>query len=351
MASFLSWLPCCPSHADQDEVNERTALLNHDILPEAPVEQIAGRSTEEQQAQQDYLRAIIDAACAQVLPSLFTPPPPPISLAHTLLPHPTPGTEFTLKHWPIPKLTSDLLCRIPSTVASSSPASPSSSRSPSPLPSPSPSPARRPSQADWNGGIQSQNRRTSDWRPPMDHDSDTTRLSSSRTGGGPFREESSDEDGKRVMRLDATFGLGVRARGAARPPSTHSLKTLPRSFARGQDGSVRGSPLARGRTEEQEEEEEEDGMGQDDDDDDDDDAKFDTYRTAKESNDEGVERVDSRPSTRRSCSGSARLPVRDVFTAQDGNEAELQQAIKDLEASMKTFKLQPVGPIIADIHG
>ncbi|KDE05659.1 hypothetical protein MVLG_04030 [Microbotryum lychnidis-dioicae p1A1 Lamole] len=321
MASFLSWLPCCSAQVDKDEVNERTALLNHDILPEAPVEQPApGRSTEEQQAQQDYLRAIIDAACARFVSVTSTNP-------------------FVNAH-----------------DSRSSPASPNSSRSPSPSPSrspsPSPSPARRPSHADRNGTSQSRNRRASDWRPPMDHNSDNSHSSSTRRGGGPFREESSDEDGKRVMRLEASFGLGARTRGAARPPSAHSLKTLPRSFARGQDGSVRGSPLARGRTHEQDDEQ--DGMGHDDDDndnDDDDDARFDTYRTAKESNDDGSDLDNSRPSTNRSCTGSARLPVRDVFTAENGHEAELQKAIKDLEASMKTFKLQPVGPIIADIHG
>ncbi|SGZ25791.1 BQ5605_C024g09771 [Microbotryum silenes-dioicae] len=202
---------------------------------------------------------------------------------------------------------------------------PAPHRLPHRVPRPVSVPARRPSHADRNGTSQSRNRKSIRLETTYGPIIPTTRI--------PRRQD--------------------ETRGAARPPSAHSLKTLPRSFARGQDGSVRGSPLARGRTHEQDDEQ--DGMGHDDDDndnDDDDDARFDTYRTAKESNDDGSDLDNSRPSTNRSCTGSARLPVRDVFTAENGHEAEsLQKAIKDLEASMKTFKLQPVGPIIADIHG
>ncbi|BGP26696.1 hypothetical protein Rt10032_c25g6751 [Rhodotorula toruloides] len=277
MADLLrQYLFCCfpaPRHPQGDP--ERAPLLNPDILPEAPPRPV-GRTTEEQLAEQEQLRKILSLAEERLISiessSAFRPPTPPSSHPRTLDP-----------------------------------------------PSSPPSSSTRP-------------RSRSPWRPPNHATSDD----------GPFAPI-------RVVHLDRKNWTEVpsapttpvprqknkgKKREAARPPSSHSMKTLPRG--RG-GGGVPPSPLRHGASSS-----EEDGEG---DDEEDGESKYGTvasYRTATDGSGGSASTI--------------RQGLRDVNWGREEDEAvdpereaALAQAIDALERSIDDWTLPPCGPFVAEL--
>ncbi|BGP10361.1 hypothetical protein OF846_004391 [Rhodotorula toruloides] len=279
MADLLRQYLCCcfpaPRHPQDDP--ERAPLLNPDILPEAPPRPV-GRTTEEQLAEQEQLRKILSLAEERLISiessTAFRPPTPPSSS------HP---------HTHVP--------------SSSSPDSSST----------------RP-------------RSRSPWRPPV----------STTTDDGPFAPI-------RVVHLDRQNwtelpsepstpaprkrkGQGKK-RVEGRPPSSHSMKTLPR----GRGGGVPPSPLRHGASSE-----DEDGEG---DEDDDEESKYGTvasYRTATDGSGGSASTI--------------RQGLRDVSWGREDDEpvdpereAALAQAIDALEHSIDDWTLPPCGPFVAEL--
>ncbi|BGO94182.1 hypothetical protein NBRC10512_001340 [Rhodotorula toruloides] len=275
---LIQYLCCClpaPRHPQDDP--ERAPLLNPDILPEAPPRPV-GRTTEEQLAEQEQLRKILSLAEERLISiessTAFRPPTPPSSS------HP---------HTHVP--------------SSSSPDSSST----------------RP-------------RSRSPWRPPV----------STTTDDGPFAPI-------RVVHLDRQNwtelpsepstpaprkrkGQGKK-RVEGRPPSSHSMKTLPR----GRGGGVPPSPLRHGASSE-----DEDGER---DEDDDEESKYGTvasYRTATDGSGGSASTI--------------RQGLRDVSWGREDDEpvdpereAALAQAIDALEQSIDDWTLPPCGPFVAEL--
>lgn len=179
-----------------------------------------------------------------------------------------------------------------------------------------------------------------------------------------------DDSPVRVIHLGTNFEPHERRNGKGsaaaatrdRPTSAHSLKTLPRG-----GGKAQPSPLGPKRTRGDEEEEESEGEAGD--------SRFQTmasYRTAHEG--EGSEEIDGE--TRNRKRGEDKRPLGEVFSSEEGSSAQtkedheavsrsssfpdglelnivalpqLAKALKKLVDSMQMFKLEPVGPIVADL--
>ncbi|KAM0786608.1 hypothetical protein ACM66B_002062 [Microbotryomycetes sp. NB124-2] len=295
------WQLCCGClggsnrYNDHGGVDEHTALLNPDIIPEAPARQ-PKQTTEEQAAQQEALRQILHKATERFV-NIEAPAP------------------FNR-------------------------ASPFSSRSASPNRSgPSSPPLVHDRTPDRSA--QQQSRRIASWRPSFDDDDTYTdrqhRIKVVHLG--PLFDVQGFANALQGTMALADSGVNksrnapLQSQPAAqRPMSAHSLRTLPRGPSGAFKSESKPSPLRnQGATRHDNQ------AGGDDDDDTDveDDSEHDeheqdtkygtiaSYKTAREN--------------------------RDSLISHEPISAELKKALAELEESVKSFKIDSVGPIVADL--
>ncbi|GAA5956359.1 hypothetical protein JCM10213_000551 [Rhodosporidiobolus nylandii] len=312
MDIFRTYLCCClPSASPHPSNDERQPLLNPDILPTAPLPERTARqqrSIEEQQREQETLRAILNKAGERL-----------ISISSPSFLSPTAGGSSSLS------------------LPSGRSPSPSRSRSSSASSSPTLTSSLRP---------RSTYRAAPEDAPPAPVRARVVRLSSNW--------EDLDLDG-------ASTPGGQKARAAragrrSRPPSSHSMRTLPGSRAsRGAGADGRPSPL-RQRTlsasSTGEEVEFVDGdAGEDNDDADAGESRFDTitsYRTARSGSGGGGTVVGSYVS--RGGGGG----LREMWGTADegrGNEEELRTALAHLTHDIDSWALPDVGDVVAELGG
>ncbi|GAA5863292.1 hypothetical protein JCM8547_002890 [Rhodosporidiobolus lusitaniae] len=267
MAHLLRQYLCCcfpSSHDSRDYAHddEHQPLLNPDILPQAPPRPVNQRTTEQHLQEQETLRRILNLASERLIsissPAFFLSPPQSTS----------PSTPSRPSHSPR------------SSSRSSTSSTSTSTRSSGTL-TPSHSPSRRPQR--------SKSRRREERRRPESRADGDAPLAPLRarvvTLGEDWRElasSSSSSSPAGTTKRGGGGGGGGKGRGKggrSRPPSSHSMRTLPRNGNGG--GAVPPSPLRDGGGSDGEEEE--NGEYDEDDEHEADESKFDTlasYRTA-----------------------------------------------------------------------
>ncbi|GAA6063776.1 hypothetical protein JCM10212_005565 [Sporobolomyces blumeae] len=398
------YLLCClpqPRPADSD--SERRPLLDPDVLPQAPPRPPPTRTSEEQALEQARRRQILHEASERFInilsPSPFTAPSAPSS---------PPSLSSTS---PSASISASANRRRGSHHGSGpgggrgSPSLDSISSSPTLTSHYTPSPTRnrdssrqgkgRKKRAGGGGGGGGTTDRERDrvssgsgWRPPVDGPIAPVRVvylgkNWEERSPGDGRVEA-DGPGARPGKTPTRKGKG---NPAARPASSHSMRTLPRGggggtgggsiVSNGPGGGFQPSPLRnRGPSVDDEREDFDDEREDDVDGGDEDESRFGTitsYRTAGEGSEEGDgvddegERGESGIySTATARGGSSRVGqprgLRDLWeTSHDGKREDegreadpsrnpaLARALQELEASMDTWKLEPVGPIVADL--
>ncbi|GAA5852133.1 hypothetical protein JCM3766R1_007110 [Sporobolomyces carnicolor] len=336
MADFLrQYLCCCLPQARPVHDSERQPLLDPDVLPQAPPRAPPTRTTEEQEAEHALRRRILNLASERLInilsPNPFTSAPTPSTPTNQLSP---------------PASSNNSLSSSPTLTSHTSPRRDRSKRR---------SANSNGRSASRGGGASS----SDSWRPTTHDPIAPVRVVHL---GKNWEVLGSDDNGygngdaaDASVRADPTVMTPSTMRkqrrngarlGSGRPPSSHSMRTLPRG---GGAGSNQPSPLrgASNRGDELLAAEEDELEGQEDDDDDDEtDSRFGTatsYRTAASGSRGGV---------------GSRIGLRDIWgTAMGGDEPEmdpkhredLEKAIKALEASVDDFKITPVGPLVADL--
>ncbi|GAA5903545.1 hypothetical protein JCM6882_002980 [Rhodosporidiobolus microsporus] len=356
MADLLrTYLCCClPSHSSHldDPNDEHQPLLNPDILPQAPPRPANQRTTEQQREEQETLRRILNVASERLIsisaPSFLSSQP-----SATPLPRPQSHSR-TSSHSTTSASTSPTLTPAASSPTNSAPHSRTRSRQ---------STYRAPTDA-----------------PPAPVRARVVRLGPAGEVLNPLSPSSGAEgdDGawEPVGRRKAKEGKRGSGR-RSRPPSNHSLKTLPRGGgAYGAAGGAGGqpSPLRRGASGSSGEGERvgygvegEDDEGAEDEgeeeDEEADDSRFDTlasYRTASSGGGGGAA---SRERERSTIAGGSRLPggyprggLRDLWAGQgsegEGQSAELTAALARLEADVaKKWTLPDVGAVVGELGG
>ncbi|KAK4049511.1 hypothetical protein OIV83_004008 [Microbotryomycetes sp. JL201] len=290
------WQLCCGclgsgnTYNDHHEVDEHTALLNPDIIPEAPARQ-PKQTTEEQAAQQEALRKILHKAAERFV-NIEAPAP-------------------------------------------FSQASPFSSRSTSPTRSGPSSPPHR--DADHTPERQhAEKRRIASWRPTFNGDETYTdrqqRIKVVHLGplfdvqgfANAFHGTANDTNSKsRRTTLQSQPS-------PQRPMSAHSLKTLPRGSTTFK-GEVKPSPLRHQGASASVEAEDQDGEESD-----------------AEENEENQGAPHDRNGTVTSYKTARENRDSDIVP-NETMSADLKKALAELEESVKTFQLEPVGPIVANL--
>ncbi|GAA5866701.1 hypothetical protein JCM1840_002434 [Sporobolomyces johnsonii] len=325
MAHWISQYLCCCLPSSRDHHAERQPLLDPDVLPAAPPRPPPSRSTEQQQAEQAMRRRILHDASERLI--------------NVSSPHPFTSSRDSL----------------PPSPSASRPSSPSPSRSGSSTPTLT-SPSRRHT-------LTSRSRsRASTWRPPADGPLAPVRVvhlgqnwevlnpegALAEHGSGAGATQNTPATRRRTRR-------GRVGQTASRPPSSHSMRTLPRGGGGGQPSPLRRD-LAGWGTETGYGGDEGDEYEEDDDEGADVESRFGTmtsYRTAN-SGDDDVGVSSSYGTTRTG------LGLRDMWGTVVGGEVdagdddparkeELARALAALESSIDTWTLHPVGPIVADL--
>ncbi|GAA5995776.1 uncharacterized protein JCM10292_004739 [Rhodotorula paludigena] len=325
-SAVLKYLCCClpqPRHPQDDP--ERAPLLDPDILPQAPPRP-QGRSTDEQRIERETLQRILDHATNRLLN---------IESLAAFLPSAAPAA------------TRPSSARSRSR-SSSRPASPSSS----PPPTTTTTSKRRSRRPRTPSSTATTTTTTSEaWRAPL----------ASEDADAPLAPVRVVHLGHNWEELPALRGSPAASKGGGgaergkRPPSAHSMKTLPRrsrapaalagpgAEGAGAGGGAGPSPLSREAGEDDGEEngEHEDDEGEEDD------SRFGTYasyRTAKSGG----------------AGGTLKGGVRGLWgseeDAKDGDDEgiseELSHAIARLEASIDDWSLPGrLGPFVAELGG
>ncbi|GAA6017624.1 hypothetical protein JCM11491_005305 [Sporobolomyces phaffii] len=320
------YLLCClPQARSHDPDSERQPLLDPDVLPQSadPPRAPPTRTTEEHEAEQALRRRILDLASER--------------LVNILSPHP-----FT--HAP-PR---------PSSPPPPPPPAPDSLASSPTLTSSPPPHAHAAGKRRQTTRAPSSSASSTAWRPAPDAPIAPVRV----VHLGQNWEVVHDDDGAdtapsardplvtpSTMRRQRRHPHGKDS-AATRPPSSHSMRTLPRG---GGGGASQPSPL-RGHS--QAYSDGEARLGDDDDENDED------------GEDDGDGESESRFGTVNSyrtaaSSGGSRFAIglRDIWGTGDpdpdeldpASQRDLERAVAELERSIDDWTLQPVAPIVADL--
>ncbi|GAA5905380.1 uncharacterized protein JCM6883_006378 [Sporobolomyces salmoneus] len=311
----------------------------HRAPPRAP----PTRTTEEQEAEQALRRRILNQASERLInilsPHPFTSAPPPSSSPSQLSPSPSSSAaSASLSSSSSPTLTSQSAHRHRTRHRSRS------TKRRSNL-SGTKSPRVEGSEETENGATT--------WRPRTNDPIAPVRVVHLGKNWEVLNENGNGEMDPMVtpstMRRQQKRNGGARLGGGGgkgRPPSSHSMRTLPsRGGGSAQPSPLRGhSSLVDGEEHGHEEREEEEDDGNESED------RFETatsYRTAA--------------SGSRGIGMGSRIGLRDIWgTAMGGDEEaeeeidprkreELEKALRELEDSIDDFRIKPVGPLVADL--
>ncbi|GAA5843764.1 hypothetical protein JCM11251_006799 [Rhodosporidiobolus azoricus] len=342
MSSLFRSLCCClPSSrgaATEDPYDEHQPLLNPDVLPQAPPRPANQRTTEQQREEQETLRRILHVASERLIPItaptfLSSQPSSPAQPPHSDRAHSRNSSISTTSSSPTLTATP-----APSSPSRSRPHSPSTYRAPTDAPA-------------------------APFRARVVHLGPGGEVLNPLPTSSPFAATSEGWD-EAAPRRKGKRGSGRKSR----PPSNHSMKTLPRSGGAYGAAAAGPSPLGRGSSSsaaageegeggydsegvgaevlDGEEVHEEEGDG----------SRFDTiasYRTASSGRSRRLE--GSTVSGHRLPGGYPRAGLRGLWAGQseggEGQSAELTAALNKLEEETQRWTLPDVGPVVGELGG